>query len=1111
VASAKTANDFGFAVFVQRSIHRVDHFQKCRSGMLWRYVFFSVCIISAVTVDAFADEKPDPKAAEKNPATKLDPTKVAFFEKHVRPLLLDQCIDCHSGDDPESELSLDSRAGMLRGGLRGSSLIPNMPEKSLLIRAVRHGELVKMPPKRKLPATDIAKLAKWIKDGAVWPNSKDVAVKKRRIPAVKFTEEEKSFWAFQPVVRPNLPNVTRRDWVQSPIDPFILSQLEKAGVAPTSKATRRELLRRITFDLIGLPPKPDDVRRFLANASPDALDRVIERLLASPHYGERWGRHWLDVARYADSNGLDENLCYGNAYRYRDYVIDAFNSGKPFDRFVQEQIAGDLLESDGTPNNEFDRIVATGFLCIGPKMLAEDDPTKMHMDIIDEQLDTLTRALMGLTFGCARCHDHKFDPIPTADYYALAGILKSTHTMDTLTVVAKWHERPLETPEAIAGAKAIRDKIAVVAAKQKQLIDDANKKLVANAKQHIGDYLLAAERTNRLQADLSHLKPIGNQKVYPTGSILREAESFERGNAGKDTTNYGVGIGIIVNIGPKPNFAEYDIVVSEARSYRLEMRLAAADSRPCKLTVNGQLIRADVAKAVTGTWFPDTQKWFAESFVTLKKGKNTLRIENSLYFPHIDKLLLIPEEMAQAKPIELKPLSAYFQPVEAYLLGWQKVLKSIGDNSSATLKLWKKSSEKSDAAALRSLAMMIESKSTRQEKRITDAEFDKLVADAAGPFKTDGTTSKSFSKPTQEALAMLMKEQAQLTKSIPSMPQAMAVKEGKPENIRIHFRGNHLTQGVAVPRQFPQILSRGERIPITDKVSGRREFAEWMTQRQHPLTARVFVNRIWQWHFGAALVRTPDNFGRLGERPTHPQLLDWLADEFVRSGWSIKHLHRVILSSATYQQSVHRADDLIAKDPANELWGRMNRRRLEAEAIRDSLLQLSGKMDYRMRGTMLTIPNRNYVTSTANVNPKVYDTDRRSVYLPVVRSALFEVLQAFDFADPSVINGARQTTTVAPQALFIMNSQFVADQSKAMAETVLNDQADDDARITSLYWAVLSRNPTPSEKARTHKFIKLYVGRWTTTFPDRAVEAPVRAWQAISRSLIGSNEFVFRN
>ena len=385
-----------------------------------------------------------------------------FFEQRVRPILIDSCQDCHSKDLAESELRLDSLAGLLKGGLRGPSIVPGKPEASLLIRAVRHGELLKMPAKKKLPATEIAALAKWVKDGAVWPNSKPVTKPVTNDPAgpVSFSAEQKSFWAFQKPRQASLLKVKNPQWVATPVDWFILARLEAAGYRPAAKADRRTLFRRAGFALTGLAPTPQQMATFLNDDSPAAFEAAVDRLLNSPAYGERWGRHWLDVVRYADSNGLDENLAHANAFRYRDYVIASLNEDKPFDLFVQEQIAGDQLSIPGESDAAaLARLPSTGFLSIGPKMLAEDDPIKMQMDIIDEQIDTIGRAFLGLTFGCARCHDHKFDPIPTADYYSLAGIFKSTHTMDTLTVVAKWHERPMATPGAIAAQKNHQKKL----------------------------------------------------------------------------------------------------------------------------------------------------------------------------------------------------------------------------------------------------------------------------------------------------------------------------------------------------------------------------------------------------------------------------------------------------------------------------------------------------------------------------------------------------------------------------------------------------------------------------------------------------------------------------
>ncbi len=370
------------------------------------------------------------------------------FEKVVRPLLLNKCVSCHGETKQKGDLRLDSLEAILKGGESGPALVPGKPEQSLIVTAVRHNEALKMPPKEKLPAAEIAALAAWVKAGAVWPNAKPVLPAPAKPAAVRtFTDEEKAFWAFQPIQRPKVPDAPGN--APHPIDAFLAEGLKVKGLAQAPPADKRALVRRLTFDLTGLPPTAAEVEAFEKDTAPDAWDKLIDRLLASPAYGEKWGRRWLDVARYADSNGMDENLAHGNAWRYRDYVVRSFNADKPFDQFVKEQIAGDLLPG-GTPQERADRLTATGFLVIGPKMLAEDDPMKMRMDIIDEQLDTLGQAFLGLTLGCARCHDHKFDPITAADYYALAGMFYSTKSMRSYGVVAQWHERPVGSMEGSA-------------------------------------------------------------------------------------------------------------------------------------------------------------------------------------------------------------------------------------------------------------------------------------------------------------------------------------------------------------------------------------------------------------------------------------------------------------------------------------------------------------------------------------------------------------------------------------------------------------------------------------------------------------------------------------
>ncbi len=661
-----------------------------------------------------------------------------FFEKEIRPILAEHCYGCHSAQSKRlrGHLRLDTREGWLQGGDLGPAVTPGDPENSLLISAVRHeDEFLKMPPKGKLDDRQIALLNRWVVMGA--PSSREVADAGRPIDPRRSTEVEPDQvpWSFRPPVDPPVPEVADAAWPRNDLDRFILAGLEAKGLTPAPPADRRALIRRATFDLTGLPPVPEEIDAFLADESPDAFARVVDRLLESPHYGERWGRHWLDVARYADSNGLDENVAHGNAWRYRDYVVAAFNADKPYDRFVLEQLAGDLLSPSDSPVVEHERLIATGFLSLGPKVLAEVDEKKMEMDIVDEQIDTVGRTFLGLTLGCARCHDHKFDPIRQADYYALAGIFKSTRTMETFTKVARWHENSL-----------------------------------------------ASEEERSLHA-------------------------------------------------------EYDAKV-------------AAKKKEIAQLVERQKQQEEAAAALAG-----------ETAATLKR---------------------------------------------------------------------------------------------------------------------------------------LREELATLEKEAPELPTAMGVTEGNVADTHIHIRGSHLTLGELAPRRVPAVFATPEPPTFSDSQSGRLELAHWLVEEDHPLTARVMVNRLWRWHFGRGLVGTPDNFGRLGESPTHPELLDWMAHRFVDKGWSIKAMHRLILLSATYQMSSDFDANAARVDPENRLLWRMNVRRLEAEPIRDALLAVSGRLDRRMGGSLLEVKNRAYFFDHTSKDATSYDSPRRSVYLPIVRNHLYDVFQLFD-------------------------------------------------------------------------------------------------------------------
>jgi cytochrome c553 len=994
------------------------------------------------------------------------------FEKVIRPLLVEKCVSCHGEKKQKGDLRLDSLAAMLKGGESGPAVVPGKPEQSLLVTAVRHNESLKMPPKEKLPAADIAALATWVKAGATWPDAKPVAPEPAKPAAVRtFTDEEKAFWAFQPVRKPSVPEVPGSKFQvpsSNPIDAFIQQKLDKAKLTAAPTADKRTLIRRLTFDLTGLPPTAAEVEGFEADTSPEAWDKVIDRLLASPAYGEKWGRRWLDVARYADSNGMDENLAHGNAWRYRDYVIRSFNADKPYAQFVKEQIAGDLLP-DGTPEERADRLTATGFLVIGPKMLAEDDPMKMRMDIIDEQVDTLGQAFLGLTLGCARCHDHKFDPLTQADYYALAGMFYSTKSMRSYGVVAQWHERPVGSAESVAKLAEYEKKRATasdaVKKPEKQLREAVKTRLDAERKRAT-EYAEAARENSKRGGPLK-LVVADPSKDQVKGGMVVEAEAYARGNAQKLTDGYGAGIGVIINGGKSPNFAEYDIEVPADGTYQIALRYAAEMARPTALSVGGKVVRKDAAGQMTGSWNPDGQKWFAEAAVPLKKGKTTIRLECDGAIPHFDKLAVLPLPPEQAEAVGLSPevVAKEKKLLLPALVAWVKLAEK-----------WK-------------------------DKLPAADELAKIAADGNGPFKGSPELDAAVDAVLAAEVKKAKDELAAVEKAKPVIDEAMAVEDdAKPQDLRIHLRGSHLTLGAETPRRFPAIVAGEKQAGIT-KGSGRLELAEWVASPNNPLTARVMANRVWLGHFGTGLVRTPDNFGRLGERPTHPELLDYLASEFVASGWSVKHLHWLIVKSAAYRMSTAFSPEAFRADPDNRSYWRFNRRRLDVEELRDGMLAVAGQLDHKAGGTMLPTKNRDYVNSTGGRGSIDFTAPRRSVYLPVVRSGLFDVFQANDFPDPSTPSGVRPQTTVPAQALFHMNSQ-VADQSaEAFARSLLQVKGDDTVRITEAYRRVHTRPPTTVETERVLKFLAA---------SDVSTDAKkLKAWQSLCRVLLSSAEFAF--
>jgi len=792
-------------------------------------------------------------------AEELPAQQVAFFEKQVRPLLVAHCYECHAAeaDVLQGGLQLDSRAGWQRGGDSGPAVVPGNPDESLLIEAVLYNNAdLQMPPEGRLSDRQIAVLQRWVRDGAIDPRRSSGPVKPQEEIDL---EAGRRFWAFRPPAKPALPQVGRSRWPRTPIDHFVLAKLEQAGLAPAAAADRVTWLRRVTFDLIGLPPAPAEIEAFLADTSPTAEQRVVDRLLASPQYGERWGRHWLDLARYADSNGLDENLAHGNAWRYRDYVIDAFNSDKPLDRFLREQLAGDLLPAESEAER-IELLIATGFLSLGPKVLAEVDERKMEMDIVDEQISTLGTAVLGLTLGCARCHDHKFDPIAQQDYYRLAGIFKSTKTMDSFTKIARWHENTIAT-------SADRQRL------------EAHQQQVADTKSQVDELTQAA-----------------NQRV------------LDQSEAG---------------------------------------------------------------------------------------------------------------------------------------------------------------------------------------------------------FKLPQDPTPLYPEQTQQRLKELRASLEKLEKSTPTLPTAMGVSEGEVTDVAVHIRGSHLNLGQKVSRGFPAVLSH-QPAPIEPQSSGRRQLAQWLTRPDHPLTARVLVNRVWRWHFGEGLVASEDNFGIRGQRPSHPQLLDWLAVRLTSDKWSLKQLHRQIVLSATYRSDSRFDAEAAAADPENRLLWRFPLRRLDAEPLRDALLAVSGRLDLRMGGPVLDLKNREFVFNHTSQDNTGYGSQRRSLYLPVIRNHLYDVFQLFDFPDPAVSSGDRRTTTVAPQSLFLMNGDLTKQSAAGLVEKLLAMPGkNDDLRIAELYRLCYGRAPREAETKRALEFLDRHSASADSAEQPGTRDHRRQAWQLLCQTLLMSNEFLY--
>ena len=1073
--------------------------------------------------------------------TAADPAGIEFFEKKIRPVLVSECYKCHSKEKKvKGELRLDWKGGWQEGGESGAAIIPGQPGKSLLIQSIRHAdEDLKMPEKKKLTPEQIADFEKWVAMGAPDPRTTgEVSSEQKELDL----EAERQFWAFQPVMGKAAPKVKDTKWPRNPIDRFIRAAQEDKGIVPVADADDATLLRRLYFDLIGLPPTPAQMDTFGKAAKTDraeAIGNVIDELLASPHFGERWGRHWLDVARFSESTGGGRTLLMKEAWRYRDYVANSFNADKPYDQFVREQIAGDLIEG-GTPNQRYERLAATAFLLLGPSNYELQDKTVLEMDIIDEQLDTMGKAFLGLTIGCARCHDHKFDPISTEDYYGMAGIFKGTKVV-VHSNVSIWNERSI--PMSPEQKKLYKEQSIQIAALKKE-INKLKKKTGKNP---------------------SETGPTPVDSLQ--GIVVDDLQAKLKGEWTLSTSNKGyVGENYIHDgaVGKGEKSATYKIKIPEDGKFEVRVSYTHGDNRDSKVPVlirhadgevtkyidqtknppiEGHFISLGTYDFLVGEWEAvvistkgTTQHVIADAVQFLPEGTKSSRKKKTKKPDDFDGIVIdnpdakvsgtwgksegVKNHVGSEYLFTSNPNNKVVYPVKFPKGGKYEVRISFAhhpNRSSKTLvkvrhndgeKTFRINQKKEPAADgyFQSLGFFEFQSGPSDAVEISAMGSDGAVVADAVQFLPKGAPVVAQKKPKAEKnpvkpdpsadkarLSKMQKELKSLEAKAIKQPKIIAAEEAEnPGDIQIAIRGNVHNAGPKTPRRFIEVLNRGPLPIIAPKSSGRMALANWLASAEHPLTARVFVNRVWHHLFGQGLVTSVDNFGHMGRLPANQALLDHLAMGFVEQGWSVKKLIRKIVLSRVYQLSSESSPLQTKADVENNLFWRQNRRRLQAEAIRDSILSVSSQLNLKTGGATIK-------DGTTTEYGYEFDGTRRSIYTPVFRNTPLEIMQVFDFADPNLVIGERTTSSIPTQALFLMNSPFMREQAESAAKALLAENLPDkSSRIEQTYRRTLGRSATSSEREVFLKFLE--------SEKDEA-----KAWRQIFHGLYASPDFRYLN
>lgn len=1071
-------------------------------------------------------------------AEEASPAAIEFFEKSVRPVLVEHCLKCHGPDQQKGGLRIDGRAALLKGGDTGPSITPGNPEDSVLIEAIRYTpEGYQMPPTGKLNDQEIAAITEWVKQGAIWPG-KDMSATP---PEQTFDLAERAkHWSFQPVRDVTPPRTPLDHWAQTPIDRFIAEKLVEQQLQPSPRADRAMLLRRVTYDLIGLPPTPAEVDAFISDDRPDAWSRVIERLLSNPHYGERWGRHWLDLVRFAETSGHEFDYEIPFAWRYRDYIIRAFNDDLPYDQLIREHLAGDLLKPRyhrATGTNE--AVVATGFYWFSQGKHSPVDIRAEECDTVDNQLDVIGKTFQGLTIACARCHDHKFDPLMQKDYYALAGFLQSSRQTFADVVPAEQRAQ-LHAELESHQARVLPAVLTATVAAWQPWVRDLKTRLLSTDPAAVAwrDSWAEAARQDRSHPFHMWVHWANTENVAQRIRGWQELRQRE-----------------VAAIAAQPSrarlHAPFETVAADGRPLSPWITEGLAFERPGHLTWSlGSILEKPLREVVSPATWAHSGRVTGKDHGVLRSPTFTITTPYIDYWMHrqggdphpprpnkqgqvsliVDGFQIIRNPLyghltfnveQSDQPKWYRQDVARFMGSQAYIeiedlddgeIIVEKIEFNTQGPSPAVYNPWlttrldaaeitttEQLAEVYQAAFLQVLEQM---RHVARSGKLSDAEMD-----AVGTVPLinwllkqapvlDGETAKTFASATEH--------QRNIEGRFPVAQWTMALTDGTAEDEHLLIRGNPRKPGDAVAREFLTALQpythEGRLGPDNELVgSGRLELAECLASPANPLTARVLVNRLWQHHFGRGIVPTPDDFGKMGQPPSHPELLDWLAAEFLRSGWSIKHMHRLMLASAVYQQSSQLQNSHAEEiDPQNRWLHRYSVQRLEAEPIRDALLALSGRLDDRLYGPSVLPHLTPFMEGRGRPASGPLDGQgRRSIYINVRRNFLTPMFLAFDFPTPFTTMGSRSTSNVPAQALTMMNNPLVVEQTTLWADRVLQHSSDPASRVRQLYREAMNRDPSTDELQAALSYL------------SAAAPHDPQRYRDLAHVLVNVKEFVF--